>query len=513
MKRKLVLLIIIILLVAGCNSNEKVVESNKPVIQSNDLELSDMSNGPETPDINNSDESISILDVNYIISDSYYNYDIDSSISWSNYFNDKYDISINLNYINNKTIDYVFNEKIDGVLYLTNGAAYIYNKYIYNMIENNKLLDLKPYYVKYNWDQLIDSKYIKPVSNGAKIFAIPVASNITVLQRYYNSEYLKSLNISIPMTIDEFTEYLAQVKNLYPESYPLFFNQNSAGHCTADLFRSFDVYINAYNESAISFNPKTESFEDAVFSDNFNLAFSYIRMLQENEYMNAFSLQPGDLPDSLILASEFNFTYYRGQTRPNRKPDYEYQVGYFLEGINKEKLVEMKKDISFYVLPEFSGNADSLMERLNIVLRNSDYYFDLKYGIEEVNYEYGSNNGEVMIKNEFRGILQPENTQYSIISDKEVEEFISSYPNELMYETNTYYDLFTFSKMLSGENSLNFKKFGDSYNTKLLMDMFNTEINISNSIETYKTEFKKYGINTLINSFNKKLGFTTKQIY
>ena len=54
---------------------------------------------------------------------------------------------------------------------------------------------------------------------------------------------------------------------------------------TSDIFRAFGVYINSEFNSMISYNPMTNSFEDAVYADNMELALEYFKNLQHENLL------------------------------------------------------------------------------------------------------------------------------------------------------------------------------------------------------------------------------------
>ncbi|MBN2852307.1 MAG: hypothetical protein JXQ23_06170 [Clostridia bacterium] len=496
--RKLSIVVLMILFLIGCNkSTENPFESAPEELTVN----------PPVPTFSALIENNERADINYAINDYLYDEIKENPILFAAYFEGKYGIKINLNYFNMKSIDYILEKKPEGIIFLSNG----YNKEIYQLIDNGRLYDISRFYDKYNLRQIIDQAYITPISKNGKIYAIPAISKATILPRYYNKEYLESLGLSVPVTIEEFTNYMIEVKKTYPDTYPLYVSAANVGQSTADLFRSYKVYLNAYNGSAICYNPKTGSIEDEVFSENFEAALSYIRMLQDNKYMEIFSLQNNKLPEELALASEFNFTYFKGNTWAKRIPEYEYMTGYYLKGINKEQLVEAKRDISFYVLPAFSEKADSLMEPLNKMLTDKKYYYDMKYGMEGIDYTYISSINQVVRINDFRGISQIQQIDYSA-DEKLAEDIISNYQAEMVYETNSFFDLDSFSKTLTFTENKRLSYFSDS-SVQVFVDLFNKDISIEDSIQAYKTEFNRQHIKTLIDSFNEKLRFTSSYEY
>lgn len=498
--KKLIILFIIILLLVSCSSSSNK-ESEKPSLVNQES---------ATPTISETSEDSGLLTINYTIFDKDYEEDIEKS--WETYFEHKYGVKIILNYLNMKKngIGYISDEELDGVMYLTHAPGYIYNKYIYSLIDDGKLYDLSKYYEEYTWQNDIEPAHLKPVTIGGKIFAIPVVSNTDILPRYYNKEYIEALGLKIPTTIGEFTEYLTATSIAYPETPPAYFSTLSVTHSTADIFRGFDVYLNANDESSICFNPKTNSFEDGVFSENFVSALSYIRMLQESNLMEIFKPRISiELPLELVLATEYNCTYYNGMTWPNRVPTYEFVTGYYLEGTNKEKLVEARKNISFYTLPVFTKSADSLMRDLNRILTWKEYSFDLQFGIEGLDYYYDSDISDVIIENDFLGIIQLAQKQTATQSEKEAWNFINNHPSSLIFETNTYFDAFTFSKMYTGDELLKFKQVSGFLSVPILMDLFNMEIATQDSIKAYKDQFYKYNIQEFIDDMNDRLGFTT----
>lgn len=501
MKKLIGIFLLLLILLYGCSKSS--LEIDKSII----------SNGEKSTEItiiSKEDNSEVSLNLNYLI----WERTGKEGATWSNYFEEKHGIKINLNYVNQIGPVQAIENELGGIIYLNNYFGNRYNTEI-NIVLNdkvNELYDLTEYYEQYNLYEFIDSKLIKTVSIADNIYAIPVSSEERVYPRYYRKETIDRIGCSIPSSISELTDYLRTAKKLDNEFYPMFINVGTMTHCSADIFRAFDVYVNTNEESMITLNPKTNSYEDAVFSGNFNQVYTYLEMLQEENLLllyHPIKDREMIIPKDIKLATEYNCIYSNLYNYPELIPEYEYYSGYYLEGINYEKLVEVRKDVVYYLFPKSIKNIDNTMQNFYSVFTDSTYTNDLLYGIEGVDYDVINEIINYNSKLNIRQINQP----YSIdkLGDETQNDYLE-YDSRMKYEASTPFDILTFGKALDDvyPGYANFAKYVAS---TAVMELFHNDLNCEEAILIYKTEFNKYNIKGFIDELNKKINVTTQYDY
>ncbi|MCK5812014.1 MAG: hypothetical protein KAG94_03900 [Clostridiales bacterium] len=430
---------------------------------------------------------------------------------WEKYFFDIHGIKLHIEYVNGYGPSHVFDNNLEGVMYLTNGNGFFYNQHINLVLNKYEVNTLNKYYEEYNWYQYIDSKYILPVTKNGEIKAVPCISNQLTLPRYYNKKYLTMLDMDVPDTISGFSEYLSSVKQIDSSFYPMYINVFNISQSTSDIFRAFGTYIGVIEESAITYNPITSSIEDGVFSPNFESGLQYIRMLEETKLLKIYNFQTdvevGKKPNDFQFATAERGTVLYNPLLREEKPDYEFLKGYYLVGINHEYLVPAYRNISYYVFPKTISNMDGTVALFNQLITDRNYFYDLQYGIEGINYTLFNNHIDRDMILQLNQIIPNENP-----TQTEIDSFniLNSLPEELYYELNSNLDMFNLMAILSSEDSKNFN--GGFFNIMApynLMNLFNDENSVSDNIEVYKNEFAKYQIGNIINQMNDNLGFKT----
>jgi ABC-type glycerol-3-phosphate transport system substrate-binding protein len=211
---------------------------------------------------------------------------------WSQYIQEKFDINININitypgnwYESNYVVKYL-EENNNCVLYLnvTEYVNYEFNNQVFLYSNDQFAYELNPYYIKYGWNKYINPDYIEKLKINGKIYAVPASNPKYIYPRFYNKSYIEELNTSIPETIEELYEYLKRTKEINQSSdyYPMCIDSQKITPSTSDIYRAHGVYVNSEFNSMVSFNPLTNSFEDAAFAENMESALSFIKKLQQD---------------------------------------------------------------------------------------------------------------------------------------------------------------------------------------------------------------------------------------
>ena len=527
MKKLLLFLLIFIVLIAGCNDGGNSRLSEKPDIDVNGTPVA--LNPDEIPIPIETDgqlpeffDSVSLLSIYQPASNKavkYYNL-----MNWQEYIKQKFDIDIQMVHdskeLRGAQAVYYYNYRI-GYPFINVTQLFDYNKT--GMAHN-----LAPYYEKYDWYQYVDSSYIREMTVDGEIYAIPTAPNKYILPRYYNAEYLDKLGMEVPTDINSFLDYLNESKKIMSGEgilLPMFVSNHMIYPSTADIFRAYGAYVNSEYNSAQSYNPQTQSFEDAVFSKNIVNALEFIKMLQSQELMGIFG--EADFYDSNKMSSGNQFMGDRFKVNNNlatdynlifdneikyfmksllTEPSYEARSGYYLTHTNSEKVCEIRSDMGFYIFPENIKNINGVIELFNSILTDNDYYADLLYGVENTEYVMVGEDivPEVPAIGTFPGIrlLKPVEDKYNYYSEGNISA-INSIPENMFFESNIFNQM-TRYRYISGNMTHR-----GSFNDKLFMKDFPTE----DAIKEYKEWFINSGRREMINQLNEKINAVTAYDY
>lgn len=526
MKKIILLLFVLIFTVSGCNDNEVNEKPEASIINdqntSTDKPFETISPNYEISDVF---EKVDYLDIIY---PAYKDRKYSNLGSWQQYIQKKHNIQLQVSYNLINANDLLSGmDTGEKIIYLNfaDSTVYQFNTDVLKYNDDRFVYDLSPYYKKYGWDEIIEDEIIDKLIIDGKIFAVPAYENKYIIPRHYNKATLNELGMEMPENIDDFYIYLKAAKNLHSGDanyYPMFSLNSFLSLSTSDIFRSFDVYLNSEYNSPLTYNPKTGSFEDAVFSQNMEAALEYIRTLQMEDLfgigMLGDDLQGNVKTETGFLQGFFdvnkNFATEYGvvyDTKYNffiRETDgqisYEATKGYFLSGINNQYLCEVRQDLAFYVFPKSIGNIDGTINLFNTVFTDTQYYADLKYGIEGVDYQIYE---DLIIVNppaagSFLGLKQINssidiNNSYSTDSIKMLEMI----DEKLCFEKNVFNQVFAYANERADLQIY----MGDF----MLDSIFNPNLSPYDAIEEYKEQFNKSGRITLLKQLNEKLGVET----
>ena len=507
MKRILIVFLLIVVFSVGCSGGVDVTE--KP----------DISENPEIEEGEFSDnfiaaEYLTILMEPYL-SRKYYDLG-----SWQEYILDKYGIEIYLSYGFYRGKPHGFDPNSISLLNYSFFQSSIWGDptNVLKYSDPKMMYDLTPYYDKYGWGNNIDSRLLEYLTVQDKIYAVPTVPDRYVIPRYYNEKYLKDLGMDVPVTLTEFQQYLRGAKGLNDSEafYPMC---TRSWHCvpvTSDIFRAFGVYTGTENNNMFSYEPNSGSYEDAVFSDNFEMALSYIRELQNENLFGIVGvsrnfMNPTDYTNYFIsditkidkeFATEYMYRYDSDKNaflyNPSKSPLYEYEQGYFLTHTNSTNVCELRSDIAFYMFPLQIDNIHGTVDLFNMVMTDPQFRPDLTYGMEGDNYILA--NGEVVPVEPAHGgwvnIRQIKtNTSDSLSLIPESTEYISDIKSELIYEL----DVFTqFKTHYSGL----------SYNAtqSKVEELFYPFISVKDAMDNYKEDMKKWGGPDRVEEINERCG-------
>lgn len=534
MKKVILFFMVFLIFLSGCNNNSNRNKPEKPDIEVSNVPditnsegttietIPPLSTNDQLPEIFEPVNLLSIFQPTYSKDEKYFNL-----MSWQEYITDKFDIEINVFY-NQKELRsaqaiYYLNYHI-GYPYW--GADEVFN-YINEGSKTDSIYNLSPYYEKYGWNDFIDPLYIEELKVDGCIYAVPTAANKYIIPRYYNAEYLAQLGMEVPKDINSFYNYLIEAKKIMEGEniiLPMLIPQHQMFPCTADIFRAFGAYVNSEQNSALSFNPNTQSFEDAIFYEDIEAALDFFKTLQTDNIIGFFGNAYCESDDftrnqffgdrlkiSPNFASEYNFIIDENTKWFSKflraTPRYEVVSGYYLEHTNNKNVCEIRSDMGFYVFPTNIENINGTIELFNSVMTDKTYYPDLLYGVENTDYEIISD--KIYPKSPrdgtFTGIrmisaFEDENNYYSANNVDIVGEIASS----LMYESNIFTQTSRYRDIVGGSTISS-----SSYFDNLFLGCVATE----DAVKEYRKWFLESGMYQTLDKLNERINADTAYDY
>jgi len=428
---------------------------------------------------------------------------------WSEYIYNKYGVKVNVNYSLGTKIP-------DDEIFYINYHPY-FAKDVYSYINNNDYYSLNKYYEKYGWYDYVDPKYIKSVTIGEDIKALPCVNSILIRPRYYNKLYIDQLGIEAPQSINEFTNYLNEAKKLMVNSdqFPMVIAYQAVTQQTSDIFRGFGLYVGVNEESMIAYNPLTNSYEDATFSEKFSNVHQYFLMLEQSKTISFTRASQLLLLNSDKLATEYNLVYnlFKGSTVDKYIPEYPCVASYYLKGDNQEKLINVRKQLSFYLFPKTISNIDGTVELFNSIIANNNSFYDMKFGIYGTDYNIVDDSIVLNSSGQFIDLNSPIES-YSTLSEKEKDLIPYSYESNSLLDVKMLTSLFTIEEKESFNG-----QFTQKIMNQQIVELFGGHredtgiISSEDLIAEYKREFLKRNGQNYIHILNEKLGMKSKYKY
>ena len=513
MKKAILFLMIFVFLFTGCNCKSGLDAEKPDVTFDNKITDEPEITQSVLPEQFDPVTELSIYQRAYSKEEKYYNLK-----NWQDYIKEKLDIDVYvfnaLKELRGAQAVYYFNYRI--------GFPYVNSNSIFDYMDPEKAYDLTPYYDKYSWGNYVDESYIQELSSNGRIFAIPTYPNKYIIPRYYNASFLNQLNMDVPTDINSFHNYLIESKKIMTGDglhLPMFIPDRYQFPCLADIFRAYGVYVNSEYQSAISYNPHTNSYEDAVFSENIFEILDFIKNLQTQELLGIFGeyniYSSGSIGDNQFIgdrskvnktfATEFYMVFNTDINYFRRflltKPEYEAKNGYYLSHLNTEKICEVRSDMGFYVFPKNIENIHGTVDLFNSLMTDKDMYADLLYGVQNTDYEI--HNDVIYPKlpdlGTFKGIhlivpYEDHNSYYKPDNINIADQLASN----MLYESNIFNQVFSGRYRFIVGNGLS----SGSYH----FNLFAKDFSIADAIEGYKEYFIGSGMYQAIIDVNEKIG-------
>ena len=524
MKKVLLIVMVVIIFLTGCNENTSRGTTENPDINLSGIpSISDlmetllpMNTDGQLPEIFESVNLLSIYQRAYTADEKYYDL-----LGWQEYIYDKFGLEINMFYRQSEL------KGASAVYYFNSALGYPYRRThrVFDYTEPETAYDLTPYYEKYNWSSFIDNEYIEALKVNGSIYAVPTASEKYIIPRYYNKAYLDELGMEVPTDINSFHNYLIESKKIMDGEgmlLPMFIPMRQMFQCTADIFRAFGVYVNSESTSMVTYNPNTQSYEDAVFSENIETVLTFIRTLQEQELMSvygegncfngSFYENPfiGDrFKVNKTFATEYNFVYDKKSNNFRKfllsETEYEKVSGYYLMNNNSSNVCEVCSDMGFYVFPKNIKNIHGTIDLFNTIMTDGKYYADLLYGVENTNYIII--NEEILSKLPDKGtfpgirLITPFDNPNNYYSPGNTD-VLRQLPQESYYEANIFNYIARYDDIINTSIS-------SSFHDNLFMPC----ISPYDAIEEYKKWFLNSGMKAAIEQLNERIGAVTVYDY
>ncbi len=528
MRKLLIIIVMILFLFSGCNEGANNSEMTPPSISINPVSSAIPSATFEDADphissnslLDDNYEQLNIINISYLADNSLKYINISD---WQTYIQEKFDLELYVNYRAMNAKDLLNKTRIiDEIIYLNfpRGLISAWNSDVYEYGDARIANELSSYYQKYGWGEYIEQDYITALSINGGIYAVPAVNSKYIVPRYYNAKYLEVLDMDIPASIDEFYDYLKAAKAMKKGDisfYPMCVPAYALTQSLSDIFRAYDVYMNSTWKTSISYNPNTASFEDAVYSDGAEPAITFIRGLQQENLMLIYGLNQyvnDEYPltnrfenninsFSKEFATEYNYVFdsNRNTFIPFAVADstYDQESGYYLSYTNSKNVSEVRSDLAFYVFPKAIENIDGTIELFNQIFTDSDYYADLRYGMEDTDY-YVIDGIPVMIpplKGSFVDLklIKPMDDNSASYAPDSIM-IIEGLTNEVKFEKNVFNQVFTY---------LDTEKYNYARYDNNIDILFYKSVSPYDAITEYKKEFKKTGRLAAINELNEKI--------
>jgi hypothetical protein len=328
--------------------------------------------------------------------------------------------------------------------------------------------------------------------------------------------------MDVPTDINGFHNYLIESKKIMSGDgllLPMFIPQRYQFPCLADIFRAYGVYVNSEYQSAMAFNPNTQSYEDAVFSENMVEVLDFIKNLQTQELLGIFGeyniYQSGSIGENQYIGDRFKvnktfaseyYMVFNTDTNYFRKflltkPGYETISGYYLSHHNTENICEVRSDMSFYVFPKNIENINGTIDLFNKLMTDKGMYADLLYGVQDTDYEILNDQIYPMLPDTgtFKGIrlVIPYDDHNSYYKPDNIS-IADQLARNMLYESNIFNQLYSGRyKFIMGNGSAS-----GSYHENLFAKDFST----ADAVEGYKEWFFGSGMYKAITDVNEKIG-------
>ncbi|MBN2853701.1 MAG: hypothetical protein JXQ23_13275 [Clostridia bacterium] len=440
--------------------------------------------------------------------------DDNTKTMWEQHVSGIAGVGISLNYLELKAIDAQLDElETDRLVFIDNIRT------LNELRANDLIIPLNQYIQTINGASIIDKEaYEDFTDENGNTWVLPSFTQRTQYgYRNYNRGWLEKLNIDVPDTLEEFTEYLRLVRSVDLDDddrmqYAIRISDYYSLMELFDIFLSFGCRPSVCGITNLSYNPETNEYEDIVLSSEFRQAMEYMKYLLDEDLI---------INTEEMTTEEQEAKYNVGGTSP-----YDTIPGNYLEGDSKSNLIwESTYTTGFAVMKDCLDVEEKLSYLINTVFFEEDLLEAFNYGIkgyhfdetDEYYYRVTVENGtaryfqniNINIVKDLSKMKPFYSTKMTYEENKEFYDMVNEERNKYFGELDAlrnndsekfyHYDM-TKEITVGNEGSVSRKIF-DAFE-KLLRDVFKEGKSVEDAINDYITKYFNDGFEDFINELN-----------
>lgn len=383
LKRTMITLFIITLMLASAcqESNEKISNSQRPIVNVNDSTQITINRMPLP----------------------YFSYEYSSTEDWIKYIKNKFGLDIEINVIDamhqsglltgSYLVDSIENGTIEGLIELSGG--YLYSLDL--LKSKNLILPLNDYLEDNNTFQSMPTSYKEAyMSPTGEIWALPVMDSFGIFSRILRTDWLEELNLREPMNLDELYSVAKAFAfndpngNGIQDEHGMDISISEGPRNLTDIFIGNGCYLSNLSFSSIAFNHDTNAYEDALGQPGMLDALIYIESMVEEGILHINA--NFNFLESKNCGNFYDILYYFQE-------ELEMEDWTEISDLNygKEKTIMAQRPFISYVLPISTENPSSTINSfINVFLSDINGMASGAYGIEDINYSLKSGSLEVL---------------------------------------------------------------------------------------------------------------------
>ena len=233
---------------------------------------------------------------------------------------------------------------------------------------------------------------------SGELWGLPAGFTTNLFTRTIRKDWLDSLNMPVPTTVDE----LYEVSKAFTFNDPDGNGQNDTYGITAsgtwnlqDIFMAFDARLGASGDGSITYDPNENCWVDSMLKPEMAECLTFLnKMYGEGILDKELFTNKGSNMREKFWAGEYGSTFYwlgfSGESDPYLKkitPDVEFAEIPFLKGKATSKTNYVWYGTIPYVMVKGTeGAGDMINKFVNLALGDQASHFDIAYGIEGKTY-------------------------------------------------------------------------------------------------------------------------------
>jgi len=437
---------------------------------------------------------------------------------WQDILKDKYDIELNLKYVQNFDSfaigTYISDEINNGYSGLIHLWDWTDTKTI-ELAKSGEILPLTQYMMNnevFNSFPIGMTDRYKLEDN--EIWGIPVMYSVTPMARVTKKDWLTNLDMEVPATVTElynmFKAFTYDDPNNSGEddTFGLSVYKKCELGNLGDIFLANACYIDPYGYSSISFDRETNTYEDAFLKSGARISFDMIASMVDEKMINTV-----DYSSTFAFEEENDGSFYYFVNGIGNLD--KVTIIWYVEGTNNENLCRANTGAGCYVLSKNTEKPQEVIDTfINTFYGSPEGYYMAFGGIKEIDYKVdGKKYISIAGKNAVR-ILERytpylKSNGYSWVNEN--NEIISknceflTEGTEILYNMNKLY----FTSLLDTPFGTDL----NNYSKQMVSSLIAGDINVNDLLSEYRTHMKMTGTQDMIDSENEALGKTTNFHY